>query len=209
MPNPSPGTFPIEIAGERFSLPIVQLDDRTAIAHLMVIDMGIRFGDLAGQAIARRFAGLKPEMVVGSATLGIPIAMDVSRYLGLDRYVILQKSPKFSLADALVEEVRSITTPTVQRLLLDRKSIPAIEGRRVLVVDDVVTTGSSLAAAIRLVRRAGATVIGAGVILTEGNAWRSALGDDEGLVESLDHIPQFHVLDGVATPVPGTEARSL
>jgi adenine phosphoribosyltransferase len=205
-PTLSPEFYEIKLAGEPFRLPIVQLDENTAIAHLTVFNMGIRFGELVGKAIARRFAPLKPEIVVGSATLGIPVAIEVSRHLGLDRYVILQKSQKFSLVDALSEEVKSITTPVPQRLLLDRKSISVIQGRRVVVVDDVVTSGSSIAAAIRLMRRAGANVIGAGVILTEGHAWRAALGEDARLIEGLDHIPQFHVLDAVATPIPETQA---
>jgi adenine/guanine phosphoribosyltransferase-like PRPP-binding protein len=208
MPMLSPEFYDIKVAGQPFRLPIVQLDENTAIAHLVVINMGIRFGELVGKAMSKRFAALKPDIVVGSATLGIPVAIEVSRHLGLDRYVILQKSQKFSLADALSEEVKSITTPLPQRLLLDRKSISVIQGKRVLVVDDVVTSGSSIAAAMRLVRRAGAKVIGAGVILTEGHAWRAALGDDAKLIDGLDHIPQFSVLDGVATPLPETEAES-
>jgi adenine/guanine phosphoribosyltransferase-like PRPP-binding protein len=203
----SPEIYEIKVAGETFRLPVVQLDATTAIAHLVVIDMGIRFGEIVGKALSQRFARSKPEIVVGSATLGIPVAIEVSRSLGLDRYVILQKSPKFSLGDALCEEVKSVTTPLPQRLLLDRKSISVIQGRRVLVVDDVVTTGSSLAAAIRLVRRARGDVVGVGVILTEGHGWRTALGADADLIERLDHIPQFNVLDGVATPIPETEAK--
>jgi adenine phosphoribosyltransferase len=206
-PTLSPEFYEVRLAGEPFRLPIVQLDENTAIAHLIVFNMGIRFGELVGKAMARRFAPLKPEIVVGSATLGIPVAIEVSRHLGLDRYVILQKSPKFSLADALSEEVKSITTPLPQRLLLDRKSISVIQGRRVVVVDDVVTSGSSMAAAIRLMRRAGANVIGVGVILTEGHAWRAALGEDATLIEALDHIPQFNVLEAVATPIPETQAE--
>jgi adenine/guanine phosphoribosyltransferase-like PRPP-binding protein len=208
MPTLSPEFHQIKVAGETFKLPIVPLDENTAIAHLIVINMGIRFGELVGKAMARRFAALKPDIVVGSATLGIPVAIEVSRHLGLDRYLILQKSLKFSLADALSEEVKSVTTPLPQRLLLDRKSISVIQGKRVLVVDDVVTSGSSIAAAIRLVRRAGAHVIGAGVILTEGHAWRTALGEDAKLIDGLDHIPQFNILDAVATPIPETEAET-
>ena len=202
----TPETYQAEIAGHTFSLPIIELNYRRAIALLMVIDMGVRFGDIVGDAIARHFSPFEPDIVVGSATLGIPIAIEVARRLGKDRYVILQKSPKFHLADAMVEEVRSITTAVPQRLLLDRRSITLLQGKRVLIVDDVVATGSSMAAAIRLVRRAGAEVIGAGVILTEGHGWRNALGRDSKLITSLGHIPQFDILDGVAVPDPLTEA---
>jgi adenine phosphoribosyltransferase len=202
----APETHRTKIAGHTFELPIIELNDRRAIALLMVIDMGVRFGDIVGDAIARHFAPLEPDIVVGSATLGIPIAIEVSRCLGKDRYVILQKSPKFHLAEAMTEEVRSITTAVPQRLLLDRRSISLLQGKRVLIVDDVVATGSSMAAAIRLVRRAGGEVMGAGVILTEGHAWRSALGRDAELITSLGHIPQFDILDGAAVPDPSTEA---
>jgi adenine/guanine phosphoribosyltransferase-like PRPP-binding protein len=202
----APETYAAKIAGEKFRLPIMQLNERRAISLLMVIDMGVRFGDMVGKAIAKRFAASKPDIVVGSATLGIPIAIEVSRRLGKDLYVILQKSPKFHLADAMVEEVRSVTASSPQRLLLDRRSITLLQGKRVLIVDDVVATGSSMAAAIRLVRRAGGEVIGAGVVLTEGHSWRAALGRDAELVASLGHIPQFDIVDGSAVPDPSTEA---
>lgn len=204
--NPNfPQTFSVDIAGETFDLPIIVLSDRRAIALLMVIEMGIRFGDLVGDAMAARFAALKPDIVVGSATLGIPVAIEVSRRLGLDQYVILQKSPKFHLAEALIEDVRSITTGGSQRLVLDRRSIALLQGKRVLVVDDVVATGSSMAAAIRLVRRAGAEVVGAGAILAEGRTWRDALGRDADLVTTLGQIPQFDIVDGIAIPDDAVE----
>ncbi|WP_234906315.1 MULTISPECIES: phosphoribosyltransferase family protein [Rhizobium] len=204
----TPQTYQIKIAGENFNLPIIQLNDRRAIALLMVIDMGIRFGDIVGDALAQHFAQTQPDIVVGSATLGVPVAIEVSRRLGIDKYVVLQKSPKFHLADALVEDVRSITTAVPQRLLLDRRSIALLQGRRVLVVDDVIATGSSMAAAIRLVRRAGGHIVGAGAILTEGHTWRDLLGDDARLVTSLGHIPQFDIIDGVATPDSATEKNA-
>jgi adenine phosphoribosyltransferase len=62
-----------------------------------------------------------------------------------------------------------------------------------------------MAAAIRLVRRAGGDVMGAGVILTEGHSWRTALGDDAKFVTSLGHIPQFDIVNGTAVPDPATE----
>ncbi len=73
-----------------------------------------------------------------------------------------------------------------------------------VVVDDVVATGSSLAATFALVRAAGADIVGAGVILTEGHDWEKKLGADAGLVHGLGHIPQFAISDGKATPMPET-----
>jgi adenine phosphoribosyltransferase len=204
----SPEYYEVDIAGETTSLPMLQLNDQRAIALLMDIEMGLAFGDRVGKALAAKFEALKPEVVVGSATLGIPVAMDVSRHLGLDKYVILQKSPKFHLSDALEEPVRSITTDEPQRLLLDRRQISILQGRRVVIVDDVIATGASMAGAMRLVRRAGAKVLAVGTILTEGNKWREALAQDVNLVKRLGHIPQFRIVDGEARVEP-TSVDSL
>ncbi len=197
-------TYTVDIAGEPVALPIVPINQKLAISLLMVIDMGVRFGERIGKGLAAKLAPLEPDIVVGAATLGIPVVMEVSRALGLDQYVIAQKSPKIHLADALVQEVHSVTSSGKQRLMLDRRSVPLLAGRRVVVVDDVVATGSSLAATMALVRAAGGNIVGAGVILTEGHDWKKALGADAALVQGLGHIPQFHLADGKATPMPET-----
>jgi adenine/guanine phosphoribosyltransferase-like PRPP-binding protein len=197
-------TYTVDIASEPVTLPIVTINDRLAISLLMVIDMGVKFGERIGKALGAKLGPLKPDIVVGAATLGIPVVIEVSRALGLDQYVIAQKSPKIHLGDALVQEVQSVTTAAKQRLMLDRRAVPLLAGRRVAVVDDVVATGSSLAATFRLARSAGADIVGAGVILTEGHEWKNALGADAGLVEGLGHIPQFALTDGRAKPIPET-----
>ncbi len=204
----TPASYVVDIAGEPVELPLVAINDTLAISLLMVIDMGGGFGDRIGKALAKRLAATKPDIVVGAATLGIPVAIEVSRHLGLDRYVIVQKSPKIHLGDALVEHVKSVTSSGSQRLLLDRGAIPLLKGRRVLVVDDVVATGSSLAATLRLVRQAGGEVVGIGVILTESHDWRDVLGVDADLVVGLGHIPQFRLAAGHATPDPATLAAA-
>lgn len=201
----APYSYRTEVAGEMIDLPLIEAEGGRAIALLMVIDRGMRFVERAGRALAERFAPLKPDLIVGSATLGIPVAMEVTRALNIDQYVILQKSPKFHLADALVEEVRSVTSTGVQRLLLDREAIFRLQGKRVIIVDDVVATGSSMAAAMRLVRRAGAEIIAAGTILSEGRDWRRALGRDAELITCLGHIPQFTLQNGVAVIDQGSE----
>ena len=197
-------TYTVDIAGEPVTLPIVPINRQLAISLLMVIDMGVHFGERVGKALAAKLGPLKPDIVVGAATLGIPVVIEVSRALGLDQYVIAQKSPKIHLADALVQEVRSVTSAGKQRLMLDRRAVPLLAQRRVVVVDDVVATGSSLAATLTLVRSAGADIVGAGVILTEGHEWKKTLGADAGLVHGLGHIPQFAIADGKATPKPET-----
>ena len=194
----------VDVSGFDVELPIVAIKPDFAISLMMVIDLGIKFGEHVGKKLAERLAPLQPEVIVGAATLGIPVAMEVSRALGLDQYVILQKSPKIHLGDALVQPISSITSKGEQKLLLDRQSIPLLEGRRTVVVDDVVASGSSLKGSIQLARAAGANVVGVGLILTEANEWKSVLGADADLVHSLAHIPQFKPGTMGWEPIPET-----
>ena len=203
----TPKSYTVTIAGEPVALPLVAINATLAISLLMVIDMGVKFGERTGKALAQRLAGAMPEIVVGTATLGIPVAIEVSRSLGLDNYVICQKSPKIHLGDALTQTLQSVTSTGSQRLMLDRRSVPLLKGKRVVLVDDVVATGSSLAAGLKLLRQAGADVVGIGVILTEGYEWRVPLDADARLVVGLGHIPQFKIDNGHASPMPETLAR--
>jgi adenine phosphoribosyltransferase len=158
---------------------------------MMTIDLGVRFTSVAAAELAGALAPARPELVVSVATLGIPVAIEVSRCLGLDDYLILQKSPKVHLRDGLREPVESITSTGTQHLLLDRRRAGAARGRRVAFVDDVISTGGSAVAALRLLRRAGAAVVAIGALLTEGDAWPQALGEDAALVRALGQLPLF------------------
>lgn len=199
----------VDVAGLAIELPIVAIKPDFAISLMMVIDLGVRFGAHAGAALAHKLAPLRPDIIVGPATLGIPVAIETTRALNLDRYVVLQKSPKIHLGDALVQTISSITSTREQQLLLDRQAVPLIAGKRVVVVDDVVASGSSLKGAADLVRRAGGDVVGLGVILTEARDWLETLGDDAGLVHSLAHIPQFRNEGGNWVPMPETFLQDL
>lgn len=181
----------VSVAGFPVELPLVAIKPDLAISLMMVIDLGVRFGEHCGKALAEQLSPMEPDIVVGAATLGIPVAIEVSRALGLDRYVILQKSPKVHLGSALEQKITSITSKGEQRLLLDDRAVPLLKGKRVVVVDDVVASGSSLRGSLELVRKAGGEVVGIGVILTEAREWQETLGADSGLVHRLAHIPQF------------------
>ncbi|SMF50827.1 adenine phosphoribosyltransferase [Xaviernesmea oryzae] len=197
-------SYSLDVAGFPVELPIVAIKPDFAISLMMVIDLGVRFGEHVGRKLAEKLAPLKPDVIVGAATLGIPVAIEVTRALGLDHYVILQKSPKIHLGDALVQTISSITSKGEQRLLLDRQAVPLIEGKRVVVVDDVVASGSSIRGSVELVRAAGGDVVGIGVILTEARDWQETLGEDAALIRSLAHIPQFAAVGGRWEPIPGT-----
>ena len=115
----------------------------------------------------------------------------MTRHLGLDQYVILHKTPKIHLADAVSEPVRSITTDADQRLLFDRARIPDVADRRVAIVDDVISTGASTGAALRLLRGVGAEIVVIGTLVTEASVWRTSLGQDAAMVRALGSIPIF------------------
>ncbi|WP_176083669.1 phosphoribosyltransferase family protein [Martelella sp. HB161492] len=204
MPHVTDQTFTVDVAGMAVELPIVAIKPDFAISLMMVIDLGVKFGEHAGRKLAEKLAPMKPDIVVGAATLGIPVAIEVTRALGLDDYVILQKSPKIHLGDALVQTISSITSKGEQRLMLDRRSLPLLKGKRVVVVDDVVASGSSIKGSVDLVRKAGGEVVGIGVILTEARDWLETLGEDAKLVAGLAHIPQFTSNGGPFEPIADT-----
>ena len=103
------------------------------------------FAETAGRELAELIGPRSPRSSVSVATMGIPLAIEVSRALGLDDYVILHKTPKIHLGETWAEPVYSITTDKPQRLRMDPARVDAVRGRRVAVVDDVISTGASLA----------------------------------------------------------------
>lgn len=183
--------YPVEIGTQRVELPIVSLSDKLALALLITVDMGVEFMSQAGEELADILRVYEVDIIATVATMGIPLAVEVTRHLGLDQYVILHKTPKIHLADAVSEPVRSITTDADQRLLFDRARIKDVQGKRVAIVDDVISTGASTGAALRLLRRIGADVTAIGTLVTEASLWRSALGEDAQMVRSLGSIPVF------------------
>ena len=184
-------TYPVSIGSQRVELPVVSLSSELALALLITVDMGVEFMRRAGEELARLIAPHDVEIVATVATMGIPVVIEVTRALELDQYVILHKTPKIHLADAVSEPVRSITTDATQRLLFDRVRIPDVAGRRVAIVDDVISTGASTGAALRLLRSIGADVVAIGTLVTEGSQWRESLGEDSSMVHALASIPLF------------------
>jgi adenine/guanine phosphoribosyltransferase-like PRPP-binding protein len=184
-------TYRTTVGSQTLDLPLVPLADDLTIALLICVDHGVAFADTAGRELAALLAPFEPDIVVSVATMGIPLAIEVSRSLGLDDYVILHKTPKIHLGESLAEPVLSITTNSPQMLRMDPARIDAVRGRRVAVIDDVVSTGASCAAALALVRRAGGEPVVVGALVTEGSGWRDALGPDAEHVRALGSMPVF------------------
>ncbi len=191
LPAVNRGTYVVDIGSQQLELPIVSLNDNLALALLITVDVGVTFLARAGKELAEVLAPYEVDIVATVATMGIPLAVEVTRHLGLDRYVVLHKTPKIHLADAISEPVRSNTTDAEQRLLFDRARIGDVQGKRVAIVDDVVSTGASTGATLRLLRGVGADVVVIGTLVTEAGLWRDALGDDAQMVRALGSIPVF------------------
>ncbi len=151
-------------------------DGRSAVASLIVNQASFEVEDALSQAMAEAVRPYRPDIVVGVPTLGLPLANAVARKLGHQRMVALGTSRKFWYDDALSEPLASITTPDHKKLLyLDPRMTPVLAGQRVLLVDDVVSSGSSSCAALQLLAKAGIAPVAFAVAMTQGGRWREPL----------------------------------
>ena len=175
--------YEIEVAGLTRKLPIVRVSDQLEIASFVIL------GDCelvlkAAQELLKKLPEV--DVLITAEAKGIPLVQELSRLLGMKRYYVARKSIKPYMVNPFVTEVYSITTQKKQILCLDEEEAEEISGKRVLIVDDVISTGESLKAMEALVRRAGGTVEGKAAILAEGDA---AKRDDIIFLEPLPVFP--------------------
>ena len=136
--------------GRQLRLPIRELaDGEHALASLIINQAGFAVEDALCGALADKVAAFEPEVVIGLPTLGLTLASGTAKKLGHSRYVPLGTSRKFWYREELSVPMTSITSPEqVKRLYLDPRMLPLIENRRVLLVDDVISSGRSIVAAL-------------------------------------------------------------
>jgi len=164
--------YTVAVGAQFLDLPIRPLPtpDR-ALASLIANQASFPVVDgltAAMAALAQRF---RPDVVVGLPTLGLAFAPGIARAIGHTNFVALGYSRKFWYRDDLSVGIRSVTSPdAAKRLYVDPLILPRLAGRRVLVVDDVASTGASLQAAATLLRNAGVNVVGAVVAMRQGRA---------------------------------------
>lgn len=159
--------YDITICGLNRRLPIVRISDTACIASFVLL------GD--SELVLAAAACLKeriPEVdyIITAEAKGISLVQELSRLLGMKRYFVARKSIKPYMQNPFVTEVYSITTQQKQVLCLDREESSLIKGKRILIVDDVISTGESLNAMEHLVKKAGGVVAGKAAILAEGKA---------------------------------------
>ena len=159
--------YRMKVAGLERDLPICPVTDTLYIAGFVI------FGDQElTVACARDLLAKAPEYdyILTAEAKGIPLAHEMARQAGDAKYILARKAPKLYMTDLFSATVRSITTAREQTLYLDGTDAALMKGKRILIVDDVISTGESLAALEVLVEKAGGIICGRMAILAEGDA---------------------------------------
>lgn len=174
--------YTMEIAGLKRDLPICKVHDDLYIAGF------IMFGDVEiTKASAKALLAKAPEfdIMLTAECKGIPLLYEMARQTGADNYIVARKGPKLYMQNVHTTYVNSITTEGQQKLCIGGADGDAMRGKRVLIVDDVISTGESLAALEKLVEEVGGIVAGRMAVLAEGEA---ADRDD---IIYLERLPLF------------------
>ena len=175
-------TYTLHVAGLTRELPIIKLSYDLSIASFVIL------GDTE---IVRKTAPIiakklpEVDLIVTAEAKGIPLAYEISKVLNLNEYVVARKSVKAYMEESIEVEVNSITTTNSQKLYLNNQDAKKIKGKRVALVDDVISTGQSLKALERLVEKAGGKVLAKAAILAEGDA------KDRKDIVFLEALPTF------------------
>ena len=174
--------YRMNIAGLDRDLPICPLNESLMIAGFVI------FGDPEiTTACATELLGKAPEYdyLISAEAKGIPLVHEMARLAGNQKYFLARKSPKLYMTGVFEAVVKSITTEKVQKLYLDTADADLMRGKKILIVDDVISTGESLRAVEELVKLAGGEIVGKMAILAEGDATRR---DD---IIYLEELPLF------------------
>ena len=175
--------YRMNVAGLERDLPICKVTDSLYIAGFVI------FGDQElTVACARELLAKAPEYdyLISAEAKGIPLVHEMARQAGDSKYFLARKAPKLYMTGVMEASVKSITTAKEQTLYLDTADAEIMKGKRILIVDDVISTGESLAALEALVEKAGGTICGRMAILAEGDA------QDRSDLIYLEKLPLFN-----------------
>ncbi len=174
-------TYKMTVAGLERELELFPVSDKLDIAGF------IMFGDVeVTEAAAKELLKICPEhdVIVTAEAKGIPLCYEMARQSG-KKYVVARKGLKIYMKNSIEVSVKSITTEKEQKLYLGENDVDAIKDKRVLIVDDVISTGKSLEAIEELVKIAGGNIVGKASVLAEGDA----IGRDD--IIYLEELPLF------------------
>lgn len=175
--------YHMRIAGLERDLPICPVNDTLSIAGFVI------FGDQElTVACAKELLAKVPQYdyLITAEAKGIPLAHEMARQAGNAKYLLARKAPKLYMRDIFSVAVNSITTANEQRLYLDGADAALMKGKKILLVDDVISTGESMSALEALVTKAGGIICGRAAILAEGDA------QDRPDIVYLEKLPLFH-----------------
>lgn len=159
-------TYTLNVAGLTRELPICPINDKLDIAAF------IMFSDVELTVeCAKELLKKVPEfdIIVTAESKGIPLGYEMSRQSG-KKYIVARKSVKLYMTNPVAVEVKSITTDKKQILYLSENDMNELKGKRVLIADDVISTGESLNSLIALVEKAGGNIVCKSAVLAEGDA---------------------------------------
>ncbi len=174
--------YKLNVAGLERDLPICPINEHLDIAGFVI------FGDIElTHACAAELAKKIPEhdYMITAESKGIPLIHEMATILGEKKHFVARKGLKAYMVDPISVQVKSITTASVQTLYLDGADAAMIKGKKILIVDDVISTGESVIALEKLIEEAGGIVCGRAAILAEGDA---AQRDD---IVFLEELPLF------------------
>ena len=175
--------YPMIVAGLKRELPICKVNDNLYIAGFVI------FGDQElTVACARELLAKAPEYdyIITAEAKGIPLAHEMARQSGAAKYFLARKGPKLYMTGVFESSVKSITTAKEQKLYLDTADAALMKGKKILIVDDVISTGESLLALEKLVEKAGGIIAGRMAVLAEGDA------QDRADLIYLEKLPLFN-----------------
>ena len=176
-------THPVEIAGLKRDLRLFQVAPGLKIAILNILG-DTELVQVSARALAEKLSNLDYDILVTAEAKSIPLAYALSVETRKP-YVVLRKNYKPYMGEALQAETLSITTGQPQTLILDEKDRHLVDGRKVVIVDDVISTGSTLQGMRMIMDKAGAKVVAETAIMTEGekSQWLHII--------ALGHLPLF------------------
>ena len=175
--------YPMTVAGVKRDLPLCKINDNLTIAAFVI------FGDVELTcACARELLKKAPEFdyMVAPEAKAIPLIHEMARQSGRNEYFLVRKKKKAYMNGVFETVDKSITTEGEQKLYMDGADAAKMKGKRILILDDVISTGGSISAVENLVEQAGGNVVGKMAILAEGDA---ANRDD---IIYLEHLPLFN-----------------
>lgn len=174
--------YTVDICGRKEDLPVIPLPSCVNICFFN-LHGNVELTEYCAEKLAERIQKYEPDVVITAESKGLQLAHCIARNMGQNFYAVARKSRKLYMQDGISVDAKTITTGEVQHLYLSAHDVELLKGKRVAVVDDVISTGAANAALETLVEKAGGEVVCRAFVLAEGDA------KDRTNIEYLAAIP--------------------